>query len=31
MLGEYDCEVQVGDAGGGATNYGLTEDQQAPQ
>jgi hypothetical protein len=31
MLGEYDCEVQVGDAGGGATNYGLTEDQQAAQ
>jgi len=31
MLGEYDCEVQVGDAGGGATNYGLTEDLQAPQ
>jgi hypothetical protein len=31
MLGEYDCEVQVGDAGGGATNYGLTEDQPAPK
>jgi hypothetical protein len=31
MLGEYDCEVQVGDAGGGATNYGLTEDKQAPR
>ena len=27
MLGEYDCEIQVGDAGGGATNYGLTEDK----
>jgi hypothetical protein len=31
MLGEYDCEVQVGDAGGGAKNYGLTEDAKAPQ
>jgi hypothetical protein len=27
MLGEYDCEIQVGDAGGGASNYGLTEDK----
>jgi hypothetical protein len=31
MLGEYDCEVQVGDVSGGATNYGLTEDAAVPK
>jgi hypothetical protein len=30
MLGEYDCEQQVGESGG-ATHYGLSEDTQAPQ
>jgi len=30
MLGEYDCEQQVGESGG-ATRYGLSEDEQAPQ
>jgi hypothetical protein len=30
MLGEYDCEQQVGDSGGAAT-YGLSEDEPAPR
>ena len=30
MLGEYDCEQQVGESGG-ASNYGLTEDAPAPK
>jgi hypothetical protein len=29
MLGEYDCEQQVGESGG-ATRYGLSEDEDAP-
>lgn len=31
MLGEYNCEQQVGDSGGAASNYGLTEDAPAPK
>jgi hypothetical protein len=30
VLGEYDCEEQVGESGG-ATNYGLSEDALAPK
>ena len=29
MLGEYNCEQQVGGSGGAASNYGLTEDEPA--
>ena len=31
MLGEYNCEQQVGGPGGAASNYGLVEDESAPQ
>lgn len=31
MLGEYNCEQQVGGSGGAASNYGLTEDEPAPK
>jgi hypothetical protein len=31
MLGEYNCELQVGGSGGAASTYGLVEDEPAPQ